>query len=243
MAEVVSMADIEATSLRLGIGISSADLNAIQNPSWRGLRHQKVFLCTFSTLTLICFCSDDDEDLYQEDGFEMEAWFGNIIVVDNLPVVPPEKLKAFTPCEPHITQAESPSLQPSSPSRPMHSFLWRPRPPSFLTAEKEEEISKNLKKYSKKYEGDDQDMSFLLSEQERRQRMMLLDEWYAWRENCKRLHEEESELRQQLRDGEASDEEEECETEEVEVEEILDVKEEVTRWNKNKLISFFIDFF
>ncbi|KAJ0961633.1 hypothetical protein J5N97_001130 [Dioscorea zingiberensis] len=108
-------------------------------------------------------------------------------------------------------------------------FLWRPRPPSFLTAEKEEEISKNLKKYSKKYEGDDQDMSLLLSEQERRQRMMLLDEWDAWRENCKRLHEEESELRQQqLRDGEASDEEEEYyETEEVEVEEILDVKEEV----------------
>ncbi|KAJ0961597.1 hypothetical protein J5N97_001094 [Dioscorea zingiberensis] len=235
MAEVVSMANIEATSLRLGIGISSVYLNAIQNPSWRGLRHPKVFLCTFSTLTLICFCSDDDEDLYQEDGFEMEAWFGNIIVVDNLPVVPPEKYVATSVTSVHEMEngfhiwSFNGKLLYRIPKDHFCQFLWRPRPPSFLTAEKEEEISKNLKKYSKKYEGDDQDMSLLLSEQERRQRMMLLDEWYAWRENCKRLHEEEeSELRQQqLRDVEASDEEEEYETEEVEVEEILDVKEEV----------------
>ncbi|RZC76028.1 hypothetical protein C5167_000202 [Papaver somniferum] len=32
----------------------------------------------------------------------------------------------------------------------VYEFLWRPRPPSFLTAEKEEEIAKNLKIYRKK---------------------------------------------------------------------------------------------
>lgn len=35
--------------------------------------------------------SDDEEKLRQEDSLEFESGFGNIMVVDNLPVVPPEK--------------------------------------------------------------------------------------------------------------------------------------------------------
>jgi translation initiation factor 3 subunit B len=106
-------------------------------------------------------------------------------------------------------------------------FLWRPRPPSFLSPEKEEEIAKNLKKYSKKYEAEDQDVSLLLSEQDREKRKMLKEEWENWVNQWKRLHEEEKSDRQWLRDGEASDEEEEYEAKEVEVEEFLDVSEEV----------------
>ncbi|XP_057807553.1 eukaryotic translation initiation factor 3 subunit B-like isoform X1 [Salvia miltiorrhiza] len=106
-------------------------------------------------------------------------------------------------------------------------FLWRPRPPSFLTAEKEEEIAKNLKKYSKKYEAEDQDVSMLLSEQDREKRKMLKEEWARWISEWKRLHEEDKLERQKLRDGEASDEEEEYEAKEVEIEELLDVSEEV----------------
>uniref|UniRef100_A0A2P2K3U1 Eukaryotic translation initiation factor 3 subunit B n=1 Tax=Rhizophora mucronata TaxID=61149 RepID=A0A2P2K3U1_RHIMU len=106
-------------------------------------------------------------------------------------------------------------------------FLWRPRPPSFLTPEKEEEIAKNLKKYSKKYEAEDQDVSLQLSEQDREKRRMLKDEWDKWVSEWKRLHEEEKMERQNLREGEASDEEEEYEAKEVEVEELLDVTEEV----------------
>ncbi|GKU99920.1 hypothetical protein SLEP1_g12697 [Rubroshorea leprosula] len=106
-------------------------------------------------------------------------------------------------------------------------FLWRPRPPSFLTPEKEEEISKNLKKYSKKYELEDQDVSMLLSEQEREKRRMLKEEWDKWISDWKRSHEEEKLERQKLRDGEASDEEEEYQAREIEVEELLDVSEEV----------------
>jgi translation initiation factor 3 subunit B len=109
----------------------------------------------------------------------------------------------------------------------LRQFLWRPRPPSFLSPEKEEEIAKNLKKYSKKYEAEDQDVSLLLSEQDREKRRMLKDEWEKWLNEWKRLHEEEKLERQKLRDGEASDEEEEYEAKEVEVEEILDVTEEV----------------
>ncbi|GAY44388.1 hypothetical protein CUMW_081790 [Citrus unshiu] len=109
----------------------------------------------------------------------------------------------------------------------LFSFLWRPRPPSFLTPEKEEEIAKNLKKYSKKYEAEDQDVSMQLSEQEREKRRSLKNEWEKKISEWKRLHEEEKMERQMLRDGEASDEEEEYEAKEVEVEEVLDVTEEV----------------
>ncbi|XP_057510007.1 eukaryotic translation initiation factor 3 subunit B-like [Actinidia eriantha] len=106
-------------------------------------------------------------------------------------------------------------------------FLWRPRPPSFLSPEKEEEIFKNLKKYSKKYEAEDQDVSLLLSEQDREKRRRLKDEWDSWVNDWKKWHEGDRSERQRLRDGEASDEEEEYEAKEVEVEELLDVSEEV----------------
>lgn len=107
--------------------------------------------------------------------------------------------------------------------------MWRPRPPSVLSAEKEEEIAKNLKKYSKKYEAEDQDVSLLLNEQDREKRRMLKEEWERWVNEWKRLHEEEKLERQKLRDGEASDEEEEQEYEakEIEIEEVIDVREEV----------------
>ncbi|KAK4274506.1 hypothetical protein QN277_017714 [Acacia crassicarpa] len=106
-------------------------------------------------------------------------------------------------------------------------FLWRPRPPSFLSPEKEEEIAKNLKKYSKKYEAEDQDVSMLLSEQDREKRRMMKEEWDKWVNEWKRLNEEEKLERQKLRDGEASDEEEEYEAKEIEIEEVVDVSEEV----------------
>ena len=96
-----------------------------------------------------------------------------------------------------------------------------------MSAEKEEEIAKNLKKYSKKYEAEDQDVSLLLSEQEREKRRMLKEEWDKWVSEWKRLHEEEKLQRQKLRDGEASDEEEEYEAKDIEVEEVIDVTEEV----------------
>ncbi|KAI3898181.1 hypothetical protein MKW92_016179 [Papaver armeniacum] len=86
-----------------------------------------------------------------------------------------------------------------------HQFSWRPRPPSLLTAGKEEEISKNLDIYSKKYETEDRMQN----------REMMQQEWDSWIKKWKLLH------------GEASDDEAaEYEAELVEVEEVLDVKEE-----------------
>ncbi|CAN6582289.1 unnamed protein product [Malus baccata var. baccata] len=111
-------------------------------------------------------------------------------------------------------------------------FLWRPRPPSFLTPEKEEEIAKNLKKYSKKYEAEDQDVSIFLSEQDREKRRMLKEEWEKWVAQWKQKHEEEKEVRKNLRDGEASDEEEEYEAKAIEVEEVINQVEEVVAFEE-----------
>ncbi|XP_019240596.1 PREDICTED: LOW QUALITY PROTEIN: eukaryotic translation initiation factor 3 subunit B-like [Nicotiana attenuata] len=113
-------------------------------------------------------------------------------------------------------------------------YLWRPRPPSFLSKEKEEEIAKNLKRYSKKYEAEDQDVSLQLSEQDREKRKKLKEEWEAWINEWKRLHEEEKMEREKLRDGEASDEEEEYEAKEVEVEEIINVTEEIIPFEESQ---------
>ncbi|KAK9090555.1 hypothetical protein Sjap_023732 [Stephania japonica] len=113
-------------------------------------------------------------------------------------------------------------------------FLWRPRPPSLLSPEKEEEIAKNLKKYSKKYEAEDQDVSLLLSEQDREKRRMVQEEWDTWVKKWKQLDEEEKMVRQRLRDGEASDKEEEYEAKEIEVEEVLDVSEEVVIYDEEQ---------
>lgn len=96
-----------------------------------------------------------------------------------------------------------------------------------LTAEKVEEIAKNLKKYSKKYEAEDQDVSLLLSEQDREKRKQLLEEWDRWVQQWKKYLEEGKAERQNLRDGEASDEEEEYEAKEVEIEEVADIIEEI----------------
>jgi len=116
-----------------------------------------------------------------------------------------------------------------------YQLLWRPRPPSLLSPEKEEEIAKNLRKYSKKYEAEDQDVSLLLSEQDREKRKKIQEDWQVWVNEWKRFHEEEKLFRQELRDGEPSDEEEEYEAEEVEVEEIVDVTEEIASFGFEQL--------
>ncbi|EMS45026.1 Eukaryotic translation initiation factor 3 subunit B [Triticum urartu] len=106
----------------------------------------------------------------------------------------------------------------------IYKFQWRPRPPSLLTPEKEEDITKNLKRYSKKYEQEDQDVHHLLDEEERKRRMRLQEVWEAWVAKWKQLHEEERAFRMQLRGGEDSDKEEEAE-------ELVDVTEETVAFD------------
>lgn len=73
-----------------------------------------------------------------------------------------------------------------------------------------------------------------LSEKDREKRKMLKDVWNRWVSEWKRVHEDEKLHRQQLRDGEVSDdEEEEYESKEVEVEELIHVSEVVVSEDDN----------
>ena len=113
----------------------------------------------------------------------------------------------------------------------MVQFQWRPRPRSLLTPEKEEDIAKNIKRYSKKYEQEDQDVHNQVDEEERRRRTQLQEEWQGWVAKWKQLHEEERSYRMELRGGEESDKEEETEIKEIEAEELVDVTEETVAFD------------
>ena len=83
-------------------------------------------------------------------------------------------------------------------------FSWWPRPPALLAPVKVEEITRNLKKYRKKYEQEDRDASNQMTQQERMKRTQLEEEWAAWVAKWKQLHEEDRAHRMELRYGEAA---------------------------------------
>ncbi|KAK1348656.1 hypothetical protein POM88_054956 [Heracleum sosnowskyi] len=74
--DTVSMEDIIASASRLGINLNDVNWHSISLPSGQDFG-----------------IKSDDEDLNEEDSLEFEGGFGNIIVVDNLPVVPREKFE------------------------------------------------------------------------------------------------------------------------------------------------------
>lgn len=105
-------------------------------------------------------------------------------------------------------------------------FLWRPRPPTLLSPEKEAEIQKNLKKYSKKYEEEDELVAKGQDEEVMKERMRALDEWMVWHKD--RLEEIESirSAKYEIR-GYDSDTDVWAVEEEKEEEELLNIHEEI----------------
>jgi translation initiation factor 3 subunit B len=73
MAAVV---DIDVLTAQLGINWSDVNLDSIQLPPGNDFGIES-----------------DDESVYQDDQSEFDTGFGNIIVVDHLPVVPKEKFE------------------------------------------------------------------------------------------------------------------------------------------------------
>jgi translation initiation factor 3 subunit B len=61
-----------------------------------------------------------------------------------------------------------------------YQFLWRPRAPSLLGAEKEREIAKNLKKYSKRFEELDDAIRNAQDSHLAAEKKGVLDEWNKW---------------------------------------------------------------
>jgi len=107
-----------------------------------------------------------------------------------------------------------------------YQFLWRPHPPSLLSEEEIQQVKKDLKKYIKKYEAEDEAFKLAMDENVMSERKALLEKWNAWFEKKVKLREEEKSARAELR-GYASDEEEEGEETEIEIEEVIDIREEI----------------
>lgn len=61
------------------------------------------------------------------------------------------------------------------------NFMWRPRPPSFLPAEKERYIVRSLKTYAKKYEEDDELLLAAAGSEQLERRAHLRRVWQDWR--------------------------------------------------------------
>eukprot|EP00741_Cyanophora_paradoxa_P015119 tig00020848_g14590.t1 len=107
-----------------------------------------------------------------------------------------------------------------------YQLLWRPRPPSLLSAEQEKLIRKNLHDYSKRYAAEDEDVRKTQATDIAKFRDTLRDSWETYaRQKAVELAEE-RELRRQIRGGALSDDEGDYEIVET-VEEIADVTEEI----------------
>jgi translation initiation factor 3 subunit B len=69
------------------------------------------------------------------------------------------------------------------PKDKFHQLLWRPRVPSLLPADKEAEILKNLKSYSKRYDEEDEALLQQADQDVLLERKQLLTDWEGWYES------------------------------------------------------------
>lgn len=60
-------------------------------------------------------------------------------------------------------------------------FIWRPRPPTLLSKEKQKQIRKTLREYSRAFDEEDAAEESNVSAELIALRKRLVDEWNAWR--------------------------------------------------------------
>jgi translation initiation factor 3 subunit B len=97
-------------------------------------------------------------------------------------------------------------------------FIWRPRPPTLLGKDKQKQIRRNLKEYSKQFEEEDAAEESNVSAELIALRKRLVDEWNAWRIMRQKETGEKGELKQESEDKEEI---------EVWVDEVIEQIEEV----------------
>mgnify|MGYP001206392785 CR=1 FL=1 len=66
------------------------------------------------------------------------------------------------------------------PTEKFKQFLWRPRPPTFLSKEEQKQIRKNLREYSKEFEEEDRYAVDIANTAVVEKRKRVLNEWNAW---------------------------------------------------------------
>ena len=105
-------------------------------------------------------------------------------------------------------------------------FVWRPRPECLLSKEKQKEISKNLKKYSKRFEEEDEKLLAAVDSELLAEREKMLSEWNSWKESRAEWAQKRKEGIKQLLGSKWVAPEEEYIVQEVEVSAIVDVREQ-----------------
>ncbi|GBE80122.1 Eukaryotic translation initiation factor 3 subunit B [Sparassis crispa] len=107
-------------------------------------------------------------------------------------------------------------------------FLWRPRPRTLLTKDQQRQIRRNLKEYSRTFEEEDAAEESNVSAELIALRKRLVDEWNAWRAQCKEEMTEERKRRGKKIERESERHEESKEEIEVWIDEVIEqVEEEV----------------
>lgn len=80
-------------------------------------------------------------------------------------------------------------------------LLWRPRPASLLSEEKQKEIKKNLKRYYAQFESKDRMRQSKASKELIEKRATLMDKWTSYREERLRRYQESKLRRLALRNS------------------------------------------
>jgi translation initiation factor 3 subunit B len=110
-------------------------------------------------------------------------------------------------------------------------FAWRPRPPTLLSKDEQKTVRRNLRDYSKRFEEQDALKKSSASKAVIEQRMRLIEEWRAWREQVVAELQEDRRDAGLAADAEAEKAEIEANEEDKVVEEIqeeiIEEKEEV----------------
>lgn len=106
-----------------------------------------------------------------------------------------------------------------------YRVAWRPRPKTLLSKAEIRDIKKNLKeKYWKKFEHEDQTIREQASSVEEKGRLRMKSKWKAYREERRNQYKQEAILRQELRRGVRSDDEDNWETAEEVIEEEIEAR-------------------
>jgi len=146
-----------------------------------------------------------------------------VISAANLPIGDPTK---YRECGYRLWTFQGQQLA-NIPLDTSYQILWRPRPPSLLSKEQIDEKVLRDKYWIKFEKLDDLIIQSHQSEVEKR-KSLIKEQWKAYREAQRRDYAEEANLREQLRNGLVSDEEQDVEVIDQYVEEeILEKRQEI----------------
>lgn len=80
-----------------------------------------------------------------------------------------------------------------NPTEKFKQFVWRPRPPTFLSKEEQKMVRKNLREYSKEFDEEDRYAVDIANTAVVEKRKRVLNEWLAWLRREKEITQEEIE--------------------------------------------------